>query len=138
MKVIEDFESRPHKAVTFVVERGKERQEWNEQELPKALPGQSGGRLPGRSMEEKGRKEGEEDEGSGEARVRNEIIKEEKKAIQKIDVDESVENEGKRIGGQDLVQTWDYSQIENEEEEESWQEGDQMKEQREEEQQLEG
>ena len=27
MKVIEDFESRPHKVVTFGVERGKERQE---------------------------------------------------------------------------------------------------------------
>ena len=37
MKVIEDFESRPHKAATFVVERGKERQEWNEQTLPKTL-----------------------------------------------------------------------------------------------------
>ena len=37
MKVIEDFESRPHKAATLVVERGKERQEWNEQTLPKAL-----------------------------------------------------------------------------------------------------
>ena len=41
MKVIEDFESRPHKVVTFIVERGKERQEWNEQKLPKALPGHS-------------------------------------------------------------------------------------------------
>ena len=28
MNVVEDFESRPHKAVSFVVERGKERQEW--------------------------------------------------------------------------------------------------------------
>ena len=36
MKVTEEFESRLHKAVTFVVERGKERQEWNEQKLPKA------------------------------------------------------------------------------------------------------
>ena len=33
MKVIEDFETRPHKAVTFVVERGKERQRWNEQKI---------------------------------------------------------------------------------------------------------
>ena len=47
MKVIEEFESRPHKAVTFVVERGMEKQEWNEQKLPKAQPGHSGGRLPG-------------------------------------------------------------------------------------------
>ena len=43
MKVVEDFESRPHKAVSFVVERGKEIQEWNEQKLPKVLPGFSGG-----------------------------------------------------------------------------------------------
>ena len=35
------------------------------------------------------------------------------------------------------MQSWDCSQIENEEEEESWQEGDQMAEQLEEEQQLE-
>ena len=64
MKVIEDFEPRPHKAVTFVVERGKERQEWNGQKLPKAPLGYSGGTLPGRSTEEKGREEGEECEGS--------------------------------------------------------------------------
>ena len=49
MKVVEDFESRPHTAVSFVVEREKEIQEWNEQKLPKVLPGYSGGRLPGRS-----------------------------------------------------------------------------------------
>ena len=42
------------------------------------------------------------------------------------------------IGRQDLMQTWDCSQIGNEEEKESWQEGDQMAEHREEEQQLEG
>ena len=53
MKVIEDFESWPHKAVTFVVERGEERQEWREQRMPKVLPGYSGGRLTGRSTEEK-------------------------------------------------------------------------------------
>ena len=35
MKVVEDFESRPPKAVFFVVEREKETQEWNEQELPR-------------------------------------------------------------------------------------------------------
>ena len=62
MQVKEDFESRQHKAVTFVVQRGKERQEWNEEKLPRALPGYSGGRLPGRSTEDKGREEGEESE----------------------------------------------------------------------------
>ena len=41
-------------------------------------------------------------------------------------VDESVEHEGKKTGELDLMQSWDCSQIEIEEEEESWQEGDQM------------
>ena len=53
MQVLEDFEPRPHKAVTFVVQRGKERQEWNEQKLPNALPGYSGGRLPGKEKKAK-------------------------------------------------------------------------------------
>ena len=64
--------------------------------MPKVLLGYSGGRLSGRSTEEKGREEGEEDEGSGERRVRNEIIKEVFEGIQKMAVDESVGNEGKR------------------------------------------
>ena len=49
MKVVQDFELRPHKTVSFVVERGKEMQEWSEQKLLKVLLGCSGGRLPGRS-----------------------------------------------------------------------------------------
>ena len=55
MKVVEDFESRPHKAVSSAVERKKEEQEWNKQKMPKALLGYSGGRLPGRSTRERGR-----------------------------------------------------------------------------------
>ena len=39
MEVVEDFESRPHKTVSFVVEIEKEIKEWNEQEMPKVLPG---------------------------------------------------------------------------------------------------
>ena len=50
------FESRPHEAVSFVVERDKEVQEWNEQKMPKALPGYGVVRLPGRSTKEKGRR----------------------------------------------------------------------------------
>ena len=49
MEVVEDFESRPHKAVTFLVERNNEFQVWRDQKMPKMLPGFSGGRLPGRS-----------------------------------------------------------------------------------------
>ena len=37
MQVIEDFESRPHKAITFVVERGKERQAWNEEKTAEGV-----------------------------------------------------------------------------------------------------
>ena len=51
MKVAEECESRPHKAVSFLVESEQEMQEWNEQKLPKMLPGNSGGRLPGRTVE---------------------------------------------------------------------------------------
>ena len=35
MKVVEDFESRPHEAVSFLVESAKEMQEWSEQKLRK-------------------------------------------------------------------------------------------------------
>ena len=45
VKVVEDFESRPHEAVSFVVERGKEIQEWTGQKLPKVLLGYRGGRF---------------------------------------------------------------------------------------------
>ena len=61
LEVVDGFESRPHKAVSFMAEREKEIKEWSEQKLPKVLPGYSGGRLPGRSEVERCR--GEEDEG---------------------------------------------------------------------------
>ena len=72
----EENRTRPYKAASFVVERGKEMREWNEQKLPKVLPGYSGGRLPGRSTEEKGREEGEVDEDGEERRIRSQIIQE--------------------------------------------------------------
>ena len=59
MEVVEDFESGPHKAVSFVVDREKKIREWSRQKMPKVLPGLSGGSLPGRSTKEKGK----EDEG---------------------------------------------------------------------------
>ena len=73
MEVIEDFESRSHKAVTCVVERRKEKHEWNEQKLPQGR--YSGGRRPGRNTEEKGREEAE-CEGSEQRQKKNEIIEE--------------------------------------------------------------
>ena len=73
MEVVEDFESRPHKAVSRVVKREKEILEWNEQKLPKVLPGYRGGRLLGRSAKESGKEEGKDKEENGERRIRNEI-----------------------------------------------------------------
>ena len=57
MQVAEDFASRPHKAITFVVEREKENQEWRDQNGPKNL-GFSGGYQEGarRKKAEKWRK----------------------------------------------------------------------------------
>ena len=74
MEAVEDFESRPHKAVSFVVKREKEIQEWTERKLPKVLLGYNGGRLPGRSAEERGREEEEEEKDSEERLVRNELF----------------------------------------------------------------
>ena len=79
--------------------------------MPKVLPGYSGGMLPGRSTEEKGREEGEEDEGSEERRVRNEIIKEVTKGFWKKAVNESAENERKQEG-QTSCEAGDCSEIE--------------------------
>ena len=64
MKVVEDFESKPHNAVSFVVERDrdKEVQEWNEQKMPKALLGYSAGRLTRRNTKARGREDKEEEE----------------------------------------------------------------------------
>ena len=70
--------------------------EWNELEKPKALPGYSGGRLPGRNTKEKGREEGEPDDGRKERKIRNEItqevvasIKEEASAISRLHKEQS-------------------------------------------------
>ena len=77
-------------------------------------------------------------EGESEQRQeKNEISKEVIGSSQTMAFEESCKNEGKRTGGQNPIQRWDCSQIENEEEEESWQEGGQMAEQWEEEQHLE-
>ena len=57
-------------------EEKKETKEWNEQKLPKVLPGCSGGRLPGRSTKEKGREEGDVDEDGEERRIRGQVVQE--------------------------------------------------------------
>ena len=47
-----------------------------EQKMPKVLPGYSGGRLPGRSTEEKGKEEGAANEDGGERRIGSQIAHE--------------------------------------------------------------
>ena len=42
MTSVEDFEPRPHKGVTFLVEKDKEMQEVRELKVPNASPGYSG------------------------------------------------------------------------------------------------
>ena len=82
-----------------VVERGKERQKWNEQTLPKVLLGYSGGRLPGRNIKEKGREE-EEDKDGEERRMRGQIVQEVVAGIkEKASVHDGEKNVVKRTGG---------------------------------------
>ena len=128
MKVVEDFDSRPHKAVSFVVEK-KEVQEWNEQKLPKVLPGYNQGRLPGRCTEEAGRENEKAEEHCGERRIRNEIAQEVVAGIkEKASAHEDAKSTAQRTAGQSVLQNWDCSQIEDEEEEEEedWQKEDQV------------
>ena len=105
-------------------------------ELLKAFTGYSG-RLPGWNTKEKGREEGEVDEGGEERRIKGNIVKEVVASIQeKVSVDDGVKNNVKIPKGQSFMRSWDCSQMENEEEEESWREGDHMAAQWDEEQKL--
>ena len=106
MKVVEDFESRPHKAFSLGSKEERRYRKWNEQTLPKVLPGYSGGRLPGRSTKEKGREEGEVDE---------DIVQEVVAGIKgKVSVHDGAKNDAKRPVEQSFMRSWDCSQIENE------------------------
>ena len=69
----EDFVSRPHKAVFFIVERKEVMQEWREQNILKALPGFSREKLPERSKAEKSRGEEDEEEQNRERQMRSEV-----------------------------------------------------------------
>ena len=129
MEVVEDFESRPQKAVSFVLEREEETQEWNEQKLPKVWTGYSGGRLPGRSTGEAGGEEEEEKEENGQRNIRYEIAQKVVASIkEKAGRYENAKLTSQRTTEQNVKQGWDCSQIGNEEEEEEevWQGENQM------------
>ena len=94
--------------------------------------------LPGRSIKEKGREEEEADKDSAERRIRNEIAQEVVADIkEKASALDGVKEAAQRSVGQSIMRSWDCSQIENEEEEESWREGVHMAAQWDEEQTLE-
>ena len=74
MEMVDNFDSRPHKAVTFLVERNQKFQVWREQKMPRAQSGSSGGKLPRRSKVEK-REEEEAEEEDQEKKMENEVIR---------------------------------------------------------------
>ena len=91
-----------------------------------------------RSKKEKGREEVEANEGSEDRRIKSQIIQEVVAGIQeKVSMHDGAKNNAKRPVEQSFMQSWDCSHIENEEEKESWREGDQMAAQWDEEQKLE-
>ena len=109
MKVVEDFESRPHEAVIFAVERGRERQEWNEQKNCRR-----------RCLDtvEEGCHEGAQKRRAEKKERKTSVAKKEESGTKSLKKSGTVDKVN-RTEGQSLVQSWNCSQIENEEEEES-------------------
>ena len=92
----------------FVVEREKEIKEWNDQMMPKVLPGYSGGKLPGRSTTEKGREEGAADEDGEEREFRSQIAQEVVACTkEKISVHKGDKDAVQRPAGQSVKQNQD-------------------------------
>ena len=90
------------------------------------------------AQKENGKEEGEVDEAGEKRRIRSQIAQEVVARIkEKISVHDGMKEAVQRPAGQSVMRSWDCSQIENEEEEESWRERDQMAAQRDEEQKLE-
>ena len=78
----------------------KEIKEWNEQKLPKVLPGYSGGRLQGRSTKETGKEEGEVNEDGGERRIRTHIGQEVVAGIkEKVSVHDGIKEAVQKTSG---------------------------------------
>ena len=126
-KVVEDFESRPHKAVSFVVERERRyrngmSRSWRRYFLVTVEEGCEG--AVQRKEAEKRRKRR-----TAERHVRYAIAQEVVAGIkEKAGVHENAKSTAQRTAGQSVKQSWDCSQIENEEEEEEevWQREKQM------------
>ena len=108
-----------------MVKREKEIKNWNELKLPKVLLGYSGRRLPGRSAMERGRAEGVDEDGEGKV-IRSQLVQEVAACRkEKVSVHDGDKEAAQRPAVQSVMRS--CSQIENEEEDESWREGDQMR-----------
>ena len=102
--------------MSFAVKREKELKERNELKL-----------LKEGAQKGKGKEEGEVNEDGGGRRIRSQIAQEVVAGIkEKVSVHDGIKEAAQRPTGQSSMRCWDCSQIENEEEEESWREGDQM------------
>ena len=113
IEVVEDFESRPW---------SQEKRTGASRRCRRCCLLTVEERLPGRSTKEEDKEEGEVDEDGGERRIRSRIAQEVVEGIkEKVSVHGGIRKEE-----QSFMRSWDCSQIENEEEEESWREGDQM------------
>ena len=118
MEVMEDFESRPLKAVSFLVESEKELLGRNEQKLAEGAAWFSGGRLPGKEHERKRREEGGQDEDSEERKIGMKSLKKCRHQGEGEARMRMARRLHKEQLGKGVKQNLDCSQIENEEEEE--------------------
>ena len=129
MEVVENFESRPHKAVSFVVKREKVVQVGMSRSCRRcfqvtAEEGCQEG-APKREVEKKRRKMR-----TAKEKVKYAIAQEVVAGIKEnAGVREDAKSTAQRTAGQSVKQSWDCSQIENEEEEEedNWQKEDQRR-----------
>ena len=104
---MEDFDSRPHKAVSVVVEREKEMQEWNAQKLPKVLPGDSEG-CQEEALKNQVEEEEEEEKGSREKQIGYEIAQKVVAGIkEKANGHGDAQSTAQRTVGQSVKQSWE-------------------------------
>ena len=127
MKVVEDFESRPHEAVSFVVKGERRRcRNGTSRSCRRCCLVYSGARLPGRNIKEKGREEGEVDKDGEERKIKKEIAQEVVEGIkEEARAQDEAEEAAQRSAGRSAMRSWDCSH-KDDEEEISWREEDQM------------
>ena len=129
MEEVKDSESRPHKAVSFVVESERRCRNGASRRCRRRCQPAAEAGCQEETQKKKGREEGEPNDGRKERKVWSEITQE---VVASIKEEASAQGNAKSIAhrtvGQKVRSNCDCSQIEHEEEEEEkdWQEEDQM------------